>query len=63
MGQAYAYELRRGEEILSTGWLTAEEEFAPGHEITLSGGLARVDELAWANGQPRLLLQPVQVPP
>jgi hypothetical protein len=59
VAQAYAYELRRGEEILSTGWLTAEEELAPGDEITLSGVLARVDELGWANGQPRLMLQPV----
>jgi hypothetical protein len=55
-----AYELRRGEEILSTGWLMAEQEFAPGDEITLAGVLARVEELGWANGHPRLMLQPVR---
>jgi hypothetical protein len=61
VAQAYAYELRNGEEILSTGWLTAERELAPGDEITLAGVLARVEELGWADGQPRLMLEPVRV--
>jgi hypothetical protein len=61
VAHAYAYELRRGEEILSTGWLMAEEELAPGDEITLSGVLARVNELGWANGHTRLMLQPVSL--
>jgi hypothetical protein len=61
VARGYAYELRKGEEILSTGWLTAEQEPAPGDEITLAGVLARVEELGWANGQPRLMLEPVQV--
>ncbi len=61
VAHAYAYELRRGDEILSTGWLTSEHEAAPGDEITLGGILARVAELGWADGEPRLLLEPVQV--
>jgi hypothetical protein len=60
VAQAYAYELRRGEEILSTGRLTAEHEVAPGDEIILAGIVARVDELGWADGEPRLTLEPVQ---
>jgi hypothetical protein len=60
VAQAYAYELRRGEEVLSTGWLTAEHEVTPGDEIALAGIVARVDEVAWADGQPRLRLKPVQ---
>ena len=59
MGVAYAYELRRGEEILSTGRLTAEHELVPGDEMTVAGILARVEELGWVNGESRLMLQPV----
>jgi hypothetical protein len=59
VGPAYAYELRRGEEILSTGRLTSEEELAPGDEVTIAGILAQVEELSWVNGEVRLLLQPV----
>jgi hypothetical protein len=58
---AYAYELRRGGVILSTGMLTAEQEIAPGDELTLAGVLARVEELGWVNGEPRLMLETVQV--
>jgi hypothetical protein len=39
--------------------LTAEQEPAPGDEITLAGFVARVEELGWVNGEPRLMLQPV----
>jgi hypothetical protein len=60
VARAYAYELRSGELILSTGLLTAEQELAPGDEITLAGVVARVEELGWVNGEPRLMLQPVQ---
>lgn len=59
MARAYAYELRRGGVVLSTGVLTAEQEPAPGDEITLAGFVARVEELGWVNGEPRLMLQPV----
>jgi sorbitol-specific phosphotransferase system component IIA len=61
LAQAYAYELRRGGVILSTGLLTAEQELAPGDEITLAGVVARVEEVGWANGEPRLMLQPVEM--
>jgi hypothetical protein len=58
VGAAYAYELRRGEEILSTGRLTAEHELARGDEVTVAGIVARVEELSWVNGESRLMLQP-----
>jgi hypothetical protein len=58
VGAAYAYELRRGEEILSTGRLPAEHELAPGDEVTVAGILAQVEELSWVNGESRLILQP-----
>jgi hypothetical protein len=47
MGVAYAYELRRGEEVLSTGRLTTESELGPEDELALEGILSRVDELGW----------------
>jgi hypothetical protein len=43
VGLAYAYELRRGEEVLSTGRLTTEGELGLGDELALAGILARVD--------------------
>ena len=55
---AYAYELRSGEKIISTGRLTAEHELGPGDQVTVAGIVARVEELSWANGEPRLILQP-----
>jgi hypothetical protein len=58
VGAAYTYELRRGEEIVSTGRLTSEEELGPGDEVTITGILARVQELGWVDGEVRLLLQP-----
>jgi hypothetical protein len=58
VGAAYAYELRRGEEILSTGRLTAEHEVAPGDEVTVAGIVAQVKELSWVNGESRLMLEP-----
>ena len=61
MATAYAYELRRGEEIVATGRLTAEDELAPGDELTLAGVIARVEELSWTNGEPRLMLQPAHL--
>jgi hypothetical protein len=42
VGVAYAYELRRGEEILSTGRLTAERELVPGDEAAVASILASV---------------------
>jgi hypothetical protein len=47
---AYAYELRRGEDILSTGRLTAERDLAPGDELTVAGVVARVQEVNWTGG-------------
>jgi hypothetical protein len=58
VGAAYAYELRRGDEILSTGRLTTEQELAPGDEVTVAGIVAHVEALSWANGEPRLMLEP-----
>jgi hypothetical protein len=58
VGAAYAYELRRGDEILSTGRLTVEQEPAPGDEVTVAGIVAHVEALSWVNGEPRLMLEP-----
>jgi hypothetical protein len=58
VGAAYACELRRGDEILSTGRLTAEQELAPGDEVTVAGIVAQVEALSWVNGEPRLMLGP-----
>lgn len=60
VARVYAYELQRGGVILSTGVLTADQELAPGDEITLAGVVARVEDLGWADGEPRLMLEPVQ---
>ncbi len=59
MGAAYAYELRRGEEILSTGRLTTDCEPVPGDQIAVAGIVARVEELGWVNGEARLILVPM----
>jgi hypothetical protein len=58
MGVAYAYELRRDDEVLSTGRLTTEGEVGTGDELALAGILARVEELGWVNGEARLTLRP-----
>jgi hypothetical protein len=47
VGVAYAYELRRGDEILSTGRLTAERELAPGDEVAVASFLASVKEVVF----------------
>lgn len=47
VGAAYAYELRLGEEIFSTGRLAVERELAPGDEVTVAGVVAHVEELSW----------------
>lgn len=56
VGAAYACELRRGDEILSTGRLTAEQELAPGDEMKVAVIVAHVEALSWANGERRLML-------
>jgi hypothetical protein len=61
MGMAYAYELRRGEEVLSTGRLMTEGELGRGDELALAGILTRVDELGWVNGEVRLILRPASL--
>ena len=58
MDAAYTYELRRGEEVVATGRLMAEDALAIGDEVTIAGILARVDDVTWADGNVRLLLQP-----
>lgn len=58
VGAAYAYELRQGDQVLSTGRLTMDDELAPGDEVTVAGIVALVNELAWVGGESRLLLEP-----
>jgi hypothetical protein len=58
VGAAYAYELRRGEEVVSTGRLMADDELAIGEKLMIAGILARVEEVTWLEGDLRLLLQP-----
>ena len=60
MGAAYAYELQRGEEILSTGRLTTDCELVPGDQLAVAGFVARVEELGWVNGEARLILAPMR---
>jgi hypothetical protein len=62
VGAAYAYELRQGDQVLSTGRLTMDDELAPGDEVTVAGIVALVSELGWAGGESRLLLEPVRAP-
>ena len=62
VGTAYAYELRQGDQVLSTGRLTMDDELAPGDEVTVAGIAALVNELAWVGGESRLLLEPVHAP-
>jgi hypothetical protein len=58
VGAAYAYELRRGTEVLSTGRLTSECELGPCDELAIAGILAQVEELDWVEGEARLILEP-----
>lgn len=60
VGAAYAYELRQGDRVLSTGRFTVDEELAPGDEVSVAGIVALVNELGWVGGESRLLLEPVQ---
>jgi hypothetical protein len=62
VGVAYAYELRRGDQVLSTGRLTMDDELMPGDEVTVAGVVALVNELAWVGGESRLLLEPLHTP-
>ena len=62
VGAAYAYELRQGDQVLSTGRLTMEDELAPGDEVTVAGIVALVNEMGWVAGESRLLLEPVCTP-
>jgi len=62
VGEAYAYELRQGDQVLSTGRLTVDDELAPGDEVTVAGIVSLVNELAWLGGESRLLLEPVHAP-
>ena len=59
VGAAYAYELRQGDQVLSTGRLTMEDELAPGDEVTVAGIVALVNGMGWVGGESRLLLEPV----
>jgi hypothetical protein len=62
VGAAYAYELRQGDQVLSTGRLTMDDELAPGDEVTVAGIVALVNEMGWVGGESRLLLEPVRAP-
>jgi hypothetical protein len=62
VGAAYAYELRQGDQVLSTGRLTMDDELVPGDEVTVAGIVALVNEMAWVDGESRLLLEPVGAP-
>jgi hypothetical protein len=62
VGAAYAYELRQGDQVLSTGRLTMDDELVPGDEVTVAGIVALVNEMAWVDGESRLLLEPVRAP-
>ena len=62
VGEAYAYELRQGDQVLSTGRLTVDDELAPGDEVTVAGIVSLVNELVWLGGESRLLLEPVHAP-
>ena len=42
----YAYELRRGDEIVSTGRLTVERAIATGDEVVVAGVVGRVESSA-----------------
>ena len=57
VAKQYSYELHEGEQTLATGWLTSEE-VRPGDEVSVAGVVARVTDVAWANGTARLLLEP-----
>jgi hypothetical protein len=59
VGAAYAYELRQGGQIVSTGRLTTDDQLALGDELTVAGIVASVTELCWVGGESRLLLEPV----
>ena len=56
MSADYAYEVRRGEEIVATGRLLLDDEVSLGDELLLAGFRARVEEFAWSAGESRLVL-------
>lgn len=58
VGAVYAYELRQGTEIFSTGRLASEDEIVPGDEVRVAGIVAQVEDVSWVNGELRLVLQP-----
>lgn len=58
MAAQYAYELWSGENIFATGRLVVEHDFERGDEVRVAGIVARVKDVSWANGEPRLILQP-----
>jgi hypothetical protein len=61
MSADYTYEVRRGEEIVATGRVLIEDEVSLGDELLLAGFRVRVDEFAWAAGEPRLVLSAAEV--
>jgi len=50
------YEVRRGEEIVSTRRLLLDDQASVGVELLLAGFRARVEEFAWGSGESRLVL-------
>ena len=60
----YLYELRRGEEVVSTGHLSAERPLATGDSVSVAGVLATVVEILYESGfEPRLILEAQQAEP
>jgi hypothetical protein len=62
VARQYSYELHESGETLATGWLTIEGEVERGDELIVAGTVARVADVAWANGAARLLLEPQRLP-
>jgi hypothetical protein len=58
VAKQYSYELRAGEEMVATGWLTSDEAVEPGDDLLIAGIVARVADVAWTNGAARLVLEP-----
>jgi hypothetical protein len=59
---AYRYELRRGEEVISTGHLTQEQALEVGERIVIGGvvGIVRAVEAVFGEREFRLVVQPLR---
>ena len=59
MGTDYIYELRKADNVVSTGRLNLEEEVEVGDVVHVAGAIARVREVVWngSEGTWRLVLE------